>query len=506
DELTDPGSNPRAVALAGDLAAALAGRRQVWLPPMGGKEIPVRGMLLGGGVTTVEYAEAKERIREPAPEDLTVEADPLTVFKALQLVHSRDFGDEFREFVAFDLETTDKVTDTCGIVEIGAVRMRYGEVINRFREMICPGMPITPGASRIHGYVDADVAGAPSFAEVWPRFREFVGEDVLVAHNGLRFDVPVLKRLARGMAGADDLVFYDSLPLARALSSESARLEDLARRFGIDPGRSHHADDDAEALARVFVQLGKQKTGRARKAALVNLADHLAIGIALKPEHERSAEERVLLEVSRTRALGRYSDSLAFYEQERARLGGTPLPPPDELVEQLGGQRLLDRLRQDRDAEDRYPQAIARLRAIIASSEAEILDESVDRFVEQVALSTSDGTEVEHHRVNLLTLHATKGLEFSRVYVVGVEDYQLPGYYQTVDNKKGEINEARRLLYVGMTRAIDRLVLTRVARRAGKDAGGSRFLNEMGIQPSLQISSVPAPPPHESPQGRRRLR
>ena len=62
-----------------------------------------------------------------------------------------------------------------------------------------------------------------------------------------------------------------------------------------------------------------------------------------------------------------------------------------------------------------------------------------------------------------------------------VEDFQLPGYYQTVDNRRDEIEEARRLLYVAMTRAEDRLVLTRVDRRAGRDAGGSRFLDDMGL-------------------------
>jgi DNA helicase-2/ATP-dependent DNA helicase PcrA len=92
--------------------------------------------------------------------------------------------------------------------------------------------------------------------------------------------------------------------------------------------------------------------------------------------------------------------------------------------------------------------------------------------------------DVDRHRVNLLTLHSTKGLEFPCVYIVGVEDYQIPGYYPTVDNRAGEIEEGRRLLYVGMTRAEDRLVLTRVDRRRGSDSGGSRFLEEMGITPT----------------------
>src|SRR5256885_10458778 len=89
------------------------------------------------------------------------------------------------------------------------------------------------------------------------------------------------------------------------------------------------------------------------------------------------------------------------------------------------------------------------------------LEDNIDRLLERVALSTSDGVELAPDRVNLLTLHSTKGLEFSRVYIVGVEDHELLGYQPTND----EVEEARRLMYVGMTRARDRLVLTRVARR-----------------------------------------
>src|SRR5712692_6557450 len=109
------------------------------------------------------------------------------------------------------------------------------------------------------------------------------------------------------------------------------------------------------------------------------------------------------------------------------------------------------------------------------------LEESIDRLLERVALSTSEGIEVAPDRVNLLTLHSTKGLEFTSVYIVGVEDYQIPGYRESTENRQAEIQEARRLLYVGMTRARQRLVLTRVERRFGMDAGGSSFLEAMDL-------------------------
>jgi DNA helicase-2/ATP-dependent DNA helicase PcrA len=87
--------------------------------------------------------------------------------------------------------------------------------------------------------------------------------------------------------------------------------------------------------------------------------------------------------------------------------------------------------------------------------------------------------------VSLLTLHATKGLEFSRVYVVGVEDTQIPGLYALEHEELKEIQEARRLLYVGMTRAKDRLVLTRAMQRDGRPTAGDLFLREAGLMPTV---------------------
>jgi superfamily I DNA/RNA helicase len=333
----------------------------------------------------------------------------------------------------------------------------------------------------VHGYSDADVRGARSFAEVWPEFRAFIGDDVLIAHNGQHFDIPVLRRLAAGQDGVDSLVFYDTLPLVRSLSRDSAKLEDLALRFGIDAGRAHHALDDAVTLAKVYRELERQRGIRARKAVLVNLLDYLGLALALE-QGAKSGEREMLFKLAKFYTLGRYSDALAFYEMERERTGGDPAPPVDEVIRRLGGRALMTRLRAEPDPAQRYPAAVARLRALMDEASPPTLEDSIDRLLERVALSTSDGIEVAPDRVNLLTLHSTKGLEFSRVYIVGVEDYQIPGLRETKENRQAEIEEARRLLYVGMTRARDRLVLTRVERRFGMEAGGSSFLEEMGLE------------------------
>src|SRR5881628_1900373 len=504
DELTDPADLPDAVRLAARLARAIAGERGIAIAPQDGLEIALRGMLAAAGVRHVPSAGSgplEPRGTAPGfahPGEVLGKADggehglALTLFKALQLLDSRGLDTALERYVTFDFETTDTEVATCGVVEIGAARVVRGEIVDRFRSLVQPYRPITPGASAIHGYSDGDIRDARSFGEVWPEFRAFIGDDILIAHNGQHFDIPVLRRLAAGRDGVDSLVFYDTLPLVRSLSRDSGKLEDLALRFGIDGGRAHHALDDAVTLARVYRELERRRGIRARKAVLVNLLDYLGLALALEPRAEAGGERETLFKLAKFYTLGRYSDALAFYESERERTGRAAAPPVDEVIQRLGGRALLTRLRAEPDPAQRYPVALARLRALMdepsppdplsPTGRGGTLGESIDRLLERVALSTSEGIEVAPDRVNLLTLHSTKGLEFSRVYIVGVEDYQIPGYRESTEHRQAEIQEARRLLYVGMTRARERLVLTRVERRFGMDAGGSSFLEEMGLE------------------------
>ena len=487
DELTDPADIPEAVALAARLDTAIAAEQDIVIEPQGGLEIAMRGMLIAAGVRNVPSSAASRRVEEVEEVREVVKAADggkaglaLTLFKALQLLHAEDLETVLERYVTFDFETTDNDVTTCGVVEIGAARVVKGEIVDRFHTLVQPYQPISSRASAIHGYTDGDVRDAPSFAQVWPEFRAFVGDDVLIAHNGQHFDIPVLRRLAAGLAGMDSLAFYDTLPLARSLSRDSAKLEDLALRFGIDAGRAHHALDDAITLARVYRELERRRAIRARKAVLGNLLDYLGLALVLEPG-AASAERDLLLKLAKFHTLGRYSDALEFYEMERERTG-TAAPSVNEVIERLGGRALMTRLRAEPDAAQRYPAAVARLRALIEGDGSATLSDSIDRLLERVALSTSEGVEVAPDRVNLLTLHSTKGLEFSRVYIVGVEDYQIPGYRESTEKRQAEIEEARRLLYVGMTRARERLVLTRVERRSGMEAGGSTFLEEMGLE------------------------
>jgi DNA polymerase III epsilon subunit family exonuclease len=484
EELTEPGDAPGAAALAARLLEAQRRKSRIVLERMGGLEIALRGLLFGAGYRLVRYADEVVQAElddvRLGPEEAGPDGLAYTVFKALQHAHTRELGGAMERYVTFDLETTDVDSATCDIIEIAAVRVESGHASATYHSMVRPTRRITQGARNAHGISDEEVASAPSFGEVWPAFRAFVGEDTLVAHNAQTFDVPVLRRHAQPCGGMADLKVFDTLPLARSLSGDSARLEALAERFGIEKGRSHRALDDARTLAGVYEELERRRLARARKTALVNLLPYLGLALVLDARRRDTDEVQLLFERSRIPALGRFSDALEFYDAERRRTSMVS-PSLEEVIERLGGRRLMEKLQAEPDAARRYPAALARLTALIEQEAGESLEAATDRFLERVALSASQGADVEPHRVNLLTLHSTKGLEFSRVYVVGVEDEQIPGFFDRERDQESQLEEARRLLYVGMTRAKDRLVLTRVDRRAGKPAGGSRFLEEMQL-------------------------
>ena len=481
-ELSDPADVPGAAHLADRLVETRDHGCTVWVEPDRGVDLALVPMLRAVVGDRVRRLEAGDR---PAPGDLLLRAGsarPLLVFKALQLLQCRGLGDPLQDYVAFDLETTEMDVAECEIVELAAVRVRRGVIVDQFSRLVRASRPISPRATAVHGYRDADICDQPAFDAVWPAFREFVGGDLLLAHNGHTFDVPVLRRLAAGLPGLDDLVFFDTLPLARSLIDESARLEDLAHRFGVSAGRAHHALDDAGTLAGVVRHLGALRLARARRTALAQLLGWLGLALALDAPAEIGPEERLFRDLALPAALGRYGGCLEAYAEQAA---GTDAPSVDELIERLGGRRLLERIRTGRSAAERYPASAARLAALVGASGAATLPESIDLLLERVALSRGDGTPTSVRRVSLLTLHATKGLEFSRVYVVGVEDSQLPGRHPLEHENQGEIEEARRLLYVGMTRAKDRLVLTRALQRDGRPTGGALFLREAGLEATV---------------------
>ena len=159
-------------------------------------------------------------------------------------------------FVVVDLETTGGKPVDAGITEIGAVKVRGGEVIGEYQTFANPGVPIPPFIAALTGITDRMLAGAPSVTAAVAGFWEFARGAVLVAHNA-PYDMSFL----RGACDKADLPWpaprvVDTARIARrALSRDDVRnckLETLARYFRAATPPCHRALDDAQATVSVL--------------------------------------------------------------------------------------------------------------------------------------------------------------------------------------------------------------------------------------------------------------
>jgi len=159
-------------------------------------------------------------------------------------------------FVVVDLETTGGSPATSAITEIGAVKVRGGEVLGELQTLVDPGGPVPAQIAVLTGITTSMVRGAPSIGEVLPTFLEFLGDAVLVAHNA-RFDVGFLRAAAQqhGYAWPANPVL-DTVALARrAVGRDEVRdhrLATLAAYLGSRVVPDHRALTDARATVDVL--------------------------------------------------------------------------------------------------------------------------------------------------------------------------------------------------------------------------------------------------------------
>ncbi|BCJ85301.1 PolC-type DNA polymerase III [Effusibacillus dendaii] len=177
-----------------------------------------------------------------------------------QLTDSNNFAiDEETSYIVFDTETTGLNAAENTLIEIAAVKMKGMEILEEWTTLIDPETEITPKITELTGITNEMVKGQPKLAEALPKFREFVGEAVLVAHNA-EFDLGFISACAAriGMQPWTNPVL-DTLPLARKLypSEKNYRLKTLTQKFGVELVNHHRALDDTVATAKVFQHMLK---------------------------------------------------------------------------------------------------------------------------------------------------------------------------------------------------------------------------------------------------------
>ena len=175
--------------------------------------------------------------------------------EALMITNPKDKKIDEEEFVVFDIETTGLNSHTNKIIEIGAVKIKAGRIIDRYSQLINPGISIPYHITEITSITNEQVANQPKIDEVIGKFVDFIGDAVLVAHNA-PFDMGFIKRDIKEYLNIDlENSVIDTLQMARDLFPDFKKygLGDLNKSLGLALEKHHRAVDDSQATANMFI-------------------------------------------------------------------------------------------------------------------------------------------------------------------------------------------------------------------------------------------------------------
>ncbi len=378
--------------------------------------------------------------------------------------------------VVYDLETTGTDPARDEIVEIGAQAVeRRQDAGPLFFSLVRPARGTIPSAATaVHGITWADVKDAAPIEAVLPRFLAYVGEATVVGHNITAFDNRFIDRdAARCLGRPFRNPTLDTLLLAQRLmpGEPSYSLEYLLHRLNLGEAVEHRAAQDVQQTRALFFALLTENQMQLALSALPEMLPLVGLGM-LSAGVELQDENQALWHGAlrtRNRALSLDEAVVAqLPESERqaldafiSRLVTTPLPP-------LMADEIWAALQEDFMAQIENFARFSR-------------DVSLEAFLDYQALVTSldvEGPSANNDQVTMMTLHNAKGSEFPVVIIIGVEEGNLPLW--TTLNEQDALEEERRVFYVGMTRAQERLYLCSVRDRGdGFVRTPSRFAFEL---------------------------
>ena len=165
------------------------------------------------------------------------------------------------DYVIFDLETTGISCTSDEVVEISAVKVEGGVVVDEFTTLVNPGRPIPYQATSVHGITDEMVENSPMFREALADFNDFIGDSVIVGHNIHNFDMNFIQRDTQKYFGkyiGND--YIDTLEIARLYLPElpGRSLVELADHYGIESQGAHRALNDCRMNQQVFECLRRE--------------------------------------------------------------------------------------------------------------------------------------------------------------------------------------------------------------------------------------------------------
>ena len=164
-------------------------------------------------------------------------------------------------FICFDIETTGLSAARDKITEIGAVKVENGVITDTFSTFANPEMPIPQKITQLTGITDDMVKDAPSQSEAVGAFLEFAGDNVLVAHNA-PFDTSFIAKACEDMGREYNYTSIDTVAISRVILTDikNCKLDTVAKFLRLGDFNHHRATDDAEMLARIFINLCQRLT------------------------------------------------------------------------------------------------------------------------------------------------------------------------------------------------------------------------------------------------------
>ncbi|KHC90409.1 DNA polymerase III PolC [Thermotoga sp. Mc24] len=200
---------------------------------------------------------------------------------------SDDSSFENATFVVLDFETTGLDPQVDEIIEIGAVKIQGGQIVDEYHTLIKPSREISRRSSEITGITQEMLENKRSIEEVLPEFLGFLENSIIVAHNA-NFDYRFLRLWIKKVMGLNwERPYIDTLALAKSLLKlRSYSLDSVVEKLGLGPFRHHRALDDARVTAQVFLRFVEmmKKIGITKLSEMEKLKDTIDY-TALKPFH-----------------------------------------------------------------------------------------------------------------------------------------------------------------------------------------------------------------------------
>ena len=406
----------------------------------------------------------------------------IAALKLCQRLINRFESPNMADMVVYDLETTGINPKTAEIVEIAAHRLSaIGSKVDEYRSYVKPpGGHIPRSATRIHGITEEDVKNAPSIEIVLPELLGFIQDRILIGHNVAEYDNRILTRdLRRYLDRSLSAPHYDTLATARRLfPRQRCSMGALAEKFGIKHGDLHRAVEDVEVNREIFKELIKIDAYKREIKSLTELLPLVGVGILAITEASESKDASKEETVTETEAF--LNAAKRFAQTHNVGLPDRFLLDTAEAAQAMAYMEELQNTAIPEFSEDiEWRQRRIQFMNAAFHFESMGFGHTLTDFLDyQKLLTNVDELDDETEQLTLMTLHAAKGTEFPVVIIIGMEEGSFPMWRQNLTEE--ELEEERRLFYVGMTRAEAQLYLSSVVYRSGdRDRASSMFVQEL---------------------------